>query len=251
MTDSKVTEAMVEAAMTEMFGVYHDWNNHQAWVDPHWPAAKRKLTAALSAALVQAPVQVGEIQTANCCKCGRIIDKREMSEGGDAFGAEMTDGRWTCSMECWEAVVDPEALALPLPVQEPVAWLHPTANWSHVNYQAIRIHCPNDGPMPVPLYLSPSPSIPEEKGGTAESVAVECTVSPMKTSAGTDFYVHLRCGDRTITPHMFKEEWKADYEVAEWKWFFGQAEKPDILAYGPRALRTSPTGGQTVKEGSP
>lgn len=44
--------------------------------------------------------------TTNCCSCGRIIDTREKSEGGDDFGAELTDGRWTCSMECWAAIVD-------------------------------------------------------------------------------------------------------------------------------------------------
>lgn len=67
---------------------------------------------------------------------------------------------------------------------------------------------------------------------------IECSVATMKTSAGEDYYVHLRCGERTITPHMFKEHWKADYEVAEWKWFFGQAGKPDILAFGPDAITT-------------
>lgn len=42
--------------------------------------------------------------TANCCNCGRIIDTREEAEGGDKFGAESSDGRWLCSMECWDAV---------------------------------------------------------------------------------------------------------------------------------------------------
>lgn len=42
--------------------------------------------------------------TANCCNCGRIVDTREEAEGGDKFGAEASDGRWLCSMECWDAV---------------------------------------------------------------------------------------------------------------------------------------------------
>lgn len=45
--------------------------------------------------------------TTNCCHCGRIIDKRETSQGGDPFGTQLTDRRWTCSFECWEAIVDP------------------------------------------------------------------------------------------------------------------------------------------------
>ncbi|WP_449376131.1 hypothetical protein, partial [Bosea thiooxidans] len=46
---------------------------------------------------------------ANCCHCGRIVDTREEKEGGDKFGCELTDGRWTCSPECWDAVVEPDA----------------------------------------------------------------------------------------------------------------------------------------------
>lgn len=46
---------------------------------------------------------------ANCCHCGRIVDTREEKEGGDKFGCEMSDGRWTCSPECWDAIVEPGA----------------------------------------------------------------------------------------------------------------------------------------------
>ena len=35
---------------------------------------------------------------------------------------------------------------------EPAAWLHPTAGWAHADYHQVRLHCFNDGPMPVPLY---------------------------------------------------------------------------------------------------
>lgn len=48
---------------------------------------------------------------ANCCSCGRIVDTREIKNGGDPFGAELSDGRWTCSAECWGAVVDPDFIA--------------------------------------------------------------------------------------------------------------------------------------------
>jgi len=43
--------------------------------------------------------------TANCCECGRIVDTREAKDGGDGFGSELDDGRWTCSGECWEKAV--------------------------------------------------------------------------------------------------------------------------------------------------
>lgn len=53
----------------------------------------------------------GPSYAVNCCNCGRIVDTREKDEGGDGFGAELSDGRWTCSPECWDAVVEPASLA--------------------------------------------------------------------------------------------------------------------------------------------
>jgi hypothetical protein len=50
------------------------------------------------------------VAVANCCHCGRIVDTRETKHGGDAFGAQLNDGRWTCSPECWDAIVEPNAL---------------------------------------------------------------------------------------------------------------------------------------------
>lgn len=41
---------------------------------------------------------------------------------------------------------------------EPSAWLHPEAGWAHANYDEIRKHCLNDGPLPIPLYTHPSPT---------------------------------------------------------------------------------------------
>lgn len=52
-----ITEKMVEAAMTSMFGVYDDKRNYDAWVPPHWEDARRKLSAALSAALSEGQAQ--------------------------------------------------------------------------------------------------------------------------------------------------------------------------------------------------
>lgn len=39
---------------------------------------------------------------ANCCMCGRIVDTREVEDGGDKFGAQSAGGLWTCSFECWD-----------------------------------------------------------------------------------------------------------------------------------------------------
>lgn len=56
-------------------------------------------------------------------------------------------------------------------------------------------------------------------------------VGEMKTSAGSDYYVCVRVGNRELTPHMHKIRSRAEYEVAEWLWLFNGGEKPDILAY--------------------
>lgn len=57
----------------------------------------------------------------NCCNCGRIIDTREESEGGDQWGHELSDDRWVCSPECLDAVTDPDATSAATR-GEPVAW---------------------------------------------------------------------------------------------------------------------------------
>lgn len=38
---------------------------------------------------------------------------------------------------------------------EPAAWMHPTAGWARESYDEVRMHCMNDGPMPIPLYRGP------------------------------------------------------------------------------------------------
>lgn len=66
--------------------------------------AIRKLAALTSPAATSAPTYV-----VNCCNCGRIIDTREESEGGDQWGHQLSDNRWVCSPECLDAVTDPDA----------------------------------------------------------------------------------------------------------------------------------------------
>lgn len=63
-----------------------------------------ELVALASPAATSAPTYV-----VNCCNCGRVIDTREESEGGDQWGHELSDDRWVCSPECLDAVTDPDA----------------------------------------------------------------------------------------------------------------------------------------------
>lgn len=57
------------------------------------------------------------------------------------------------------------------------------------------------------------------------------SVVTMTTSAGTDYYVHIKCGDREMTTHRYEIKGRAEYNVACWNWLFNGGEKPDILAF--------------------
>lgn len=58
-------------------------------------------------------------------------------------------------------------------------------------------------------------------------------VAPMRLSGGrTDYYVRLSCGGRTQPPHVFRERFKAEYEVAHLQWVLGlRPDEPDLMAY--------------------
>lgn len=37
-----------------------------------------------------------------CCVCGDVVDPREVEEGGDPDGCELSDGRWVCSRKHYD-----------------------------------------------------------------------------------------------------------------------------------------------------
>lgn len=64
---------------------------------------------------------------------------------------------------------------------------------------------------------------------------IEVNVLPMELSSGdVDYYVQIKRGKRTITPHMFRnEEYKAQYEAASLRYVLLGSSKPHILDYSP------------------
>lgn len=77
--------------------------------------------------------------------------------------------------------------------------------------------------------VAEEPAAPVEGEGRGR---IAVAVQTMKTSKGADYYVSVACGNRSCTPHMFLDRYKAEYEVAHWQWIFGQrAEEPYILDY--------------------
>lgn len=63
----------------------------------------------------------------------------------------------------------------------------------------------------------------------------EVRVKPMRLSDGrTDYFVSIKVGDRDVTPHVFREEYKAAYHVALYDWLLnGAGEEPDMVEFGP------------------
>jgi hypothetical protein len=76
--------------------------------------------------------------------------------------------------------------------------------------------------------------IEEELIGATEPI--EVSVLPMALSDGTtDYYSHIKCGDRSMSIYKHKIAGRSEYEAAEFRWLFGQGEKPDILAFETEA----------------
>lgn len=64
--------------------------------------------------------------------------------------------------------------------------------------------------------------------------AIVCDVAEMKLTDGrSDFYTRITVGDRSITPYVFRERWKAEYEAATLRWLFCGGEEPDVCKFDP------------------
>ena len=63
-------------------------------------------------------------------------------------------------------------------------------------------------------------------------VTITVDIQRMRLSDGRcDYFVRIDCDGRSVTPHVFRERYKAEYEVAHWKHIFFNEPKPDIMAY--------------------
>lgn len=88
---------------------------------------------------------------------------------------------------------------------------------------------------------------------TGQGAGISVDVATMRASNGTDYYVRIACDGREVTPHCFKERWKAEYEAAHYAWIFGlRADEPSILAFDPESHPNAPdsplTGPAGVEE---
>ncbi|MDB5584839.1 MAG: hypothetical protein JWR80_10015 [Bradyrhizobium sp.] len=62
------------------------------------------------------------------------------------------------------------------------------------------------------------------------------SIKPMELSDGRmEYFVSIKVGDREVTPHVFRDEYKAAYHAALYDWLLnGTGDEPDIIAFGPR-----------------
>lgn len=65
------------------------------------------------------------------------------------------------------------------------------------------------------------------------------SIKPMQLSDGrTDYFVSIKVDDREVTPHVFREEYKAAYHVALYDWLLnGSGDEPDVTDYGPNTSK--------------
>ena len=76
------------------------WDEVEQSTRDHWTKVARRLSGAQQ-----------------CCMCGKRFDAREREEGGGPEGAQLADGRRTCSPDCWEHACAQQA--------EPATWNPP------------------------------------------------------------------------------------------------------------------------------
>lgn len=127
------------------------------------------------------------LHTTNCCKCGRIIDTREKKDGGDDFGAQLSDGRWTCSIECDDAVVDPQPVAV-----KPLEWTQEEGFGIGPSYKAV------GGNIGYRIYDNLSDSGKRYRvttlgiNSSAPPIAVVATLDAAKARAQSDYETRIR-----------------------------------------------------------
>lgn len=74
-------------------------------------------------------------------------------------------------------------------------------------------------------------------------------VLPMRTSAGTDYYVRIKCGDREATLYRFRDRYPAEYEAAHLAWLLGlRSDEPDLMSYDEATYPNDPATRDRVAE---
>jgi hypothetical protein len=98
-------------------------------------------------------------------------------------------------------------------------------------------------PEPTPAELVPHPTLcgvmmapPEPTGrSSGEGAVPHVSIQSMGLSGGrTDYFVQIKVGERAVTPHVFREEYKAAYHVALYDWLLnGVGEEPNCVEFRP------------------
>ncbi len=83
------------------------------------------------------------------------------------------------------------------------------------------------------LFAEPASTLSPSSAHPAQRPVV--SVQRMELSGDrTDYFVSIKVGDREVTPHVFREEYKAAYHVALYDWLLnGTGTEPDVVKFNP------------------
>jgi hypothetical protein len=76
--------------------------------------------------------------------------------------------------------------------------------------------------------------VPTQEPPTDRVEKITVDIQTMKASSGTDYYVRIMVGRRSLHPYKFRERYQAEFEAETFRWLLGLTpRKPDLMAYGP------------------
>lgn len=79
-----------------------------------------------------------------------------------------------------------------------------------------------------------SPTSPPAEALPTSGAETVVSLKVMKLSDDrSDYFVSIERDGREVTPHVFREEYKAAYHVALYRWLLCGGEEPDLIAFGP------------------
>lgn len=91
--------------------------------------------------------------------------------------------------------------------------------------------------------MSTTPDVQPATAGNKITVDVQTH----RKSQGADYFVRITCDGREVTPHVFTERWKAEYEAAHYAWVFHlRDEKPWPLDYDAERYPNVDTDSQAL-----
>jgi hypothetical protein len=222
----QVTDAMIEAGARAMAAAdgWHRWQAY-ATMAKHCLIAAQPLSAVAQACAVRLEARPAD-------------NSKEWTE---IFPAQLE----------WVAKAGHQVRAIEVAAQPPAAPVETGVSYEAMD-AALKMGRPGIERMVEAIAKETGERIERHNGSSAASERPEVSIVPMALSDGrTDYFVQIKVGDRAVTPHVFREEYKSAYHVALYDWLLnGSGEEPDCVEFGPDDWpgRVMPALPQTVPD---